>query len=177
MPGPLAVAAYQGGATVARYVAKHGVKKATEKYGKAALKKVASKETAKSAATKTAMASGEGAAVRAVNNRRNTSTKRKKTGDDILTKGMTKAQKAAYFRKEARRKSSQQANASMKNAAAKATHDAASRGVRGKVMNDQREKRKRVADAKKAAKGVKGPIAKRKATVNAYKASGKKKRK
>lgn len=70
MPGPLAIAAYQGGAAVARYVARHGVKKAAEKYGKQAVKKIATKETAKSAATKGAIASGEGATARAVSNRR-----------------------------------------------------------------------------------------------------------
>jgi phage protein D len=70
MPGPLAIAAYQGGAAVARYVTKHGVKKAVEKYGKAALKKVATKKAAGNAAARTALVSGEGAAVKAVNNRR-----------------------------------------------------------------------------------------------------------
>ncbi len=70
MPGPLAIAAYQGGAAVARYVAKHGAKKAAEKYGKAALKKVATKKAAGNAAARTALVSGEGAAVKAVNNRR-----------------------------------------------------------------------------------------------------------
>ena len=62
MPAPLAPIAYAGGVAVARYVAKHGVKKAAEKYGKAALKRVATKKTAKSAATKSAIISGEGAA-------------------------------------------------------------------------------------------------------------------
>ena len=70
MPGPLAIAVYQGGAAVARYVTKHGAKKAAEKYGKAALKKVATKKAAGNAAAKTALVSGEGAAVKAVNNRR-----------------------------------------------------------------------------------------------------------
>ena len=70
MPGPLAIAAYQGGAAVVRYVAKHGAKKAAEKYGKAALKKVATKKAAGNAAARTALVSGEGAAVKAVNNRR-----------------------------------------------------------------------------------------------------------
>ena len=70
MPGPLAIAAYQGGAAVARYVAKHGAKKAAEKYGKAALKKVATKKAAGNAAARTALVSGEGAAVKAVNKRR-----------------------------------------------------------------------------------------------------------
>lgn len=78
MPGPLAIAAYKGGAAVARYVAKHGAKKAAEKYGKAALKKVATKKAAGNAAARTALVSGEGAAVKAVNKRRSKAKSGKK---------------------------------------------------------------------------------------------------
>ena len=159
MPGPLAVAAYQGGAAVARYVAKHGVKKATEKYGKAALKKVASKKTAKSAATKAALVSGEGAAVRAVQKQR------------------AKPKVKAKAKAKARPRKKVDLSDPFLNVAADSANKAIDRGVKGKMVNDARERRKRVTAAKKAAKNVKGPIKKRKAMYDAYKASGKKKRK
>lgn len=142
MPGLLAVAAYQGGAAVARYVAKHGVKKATEKYGKAALKKVASKKTAKSAATKAALVTGEGAAVKAVKSRQSNKPK-------------------------ARRKSD--GREAFESVASNATDKAIKSGAKAKILQDQREKRKRLAAAKKAAKGVKGPIAKRRAMMDELK--------
>jgi hypothetical protein len=110
MPGPLAVAAYQGGAAVARYVAKHGVKKAAQKYGKAAVKKTATKGNA----VKGAVVAGEGTAVKAVNSRRSKAKAGKKkiseTRANVLAVAETKVhesgqraakQKADYDRREA----------------------------------------------------------------------------
>jgi len=121
MPAPLAIAAYQGGAAVARYVATHGVKKAAEKYGKAALKKVATKKAAGSAAIRTALVSGEGAAVKAVNNRRAKANPGKKKVDENKANLVATAEQKTQesFHRAAKQKADEKRRKAAKKPAAK----------------------------------------------------------
>ena len=148
MPAPLAPIVYAGGMAVARYVAKHGIKKAAQKYGQAAVKRI-NKRNATSAAARAAAVSGEGAAVRAVNNRRNSGTTRKQRRDEFK-----KAKKAAN-RKPAD---------PLKETVVKSVDTALNRAAKGKVANDFREarlKKRRAAAAKKAQKATRAKAPKR----------------